>query len=344
MKKITKLLLFVLAMLALVSCGKSETKEKVAADSPKHKVAIVYSTGGKGDKSFNDSAFRGLQMAKEKYGVEFSEYEPKDPSAESRNQLSSYAQTGEYDLIIGVGFTMKDSVEAVAKDFPDQKFVIIDEVIDGFPNVKSLLFKEQEGSFLTGALAALMTKTNTIGFVGGVEAPVIYRFESGYEQGAKYVNPDIKFLSVYIGGSNPFNDPLAAKTLTETLISKGADVVFHAAGASGSGVFQAAKEKGVFAIGVDSNQDDVEKGVILTSMVKKVDNAVLKTIEEVLDNKFTSGVEYFGIAEDGVGTTEFEFTKDVIGQEKINKIKELNEKIAKGEIKVTQYLPKHNQK
>lgn len=341
MKKIFRILFALLIVVFAVSCGKTEDKK---ANEAAHKVAIVYSTGGKGDKSFNDSAYRGLQLAKEKLGIDFSEYEPKDPSAEARNQLTSYAQSGDYDLIIGVGFTMKDSVVAVAKDFPDQKFVIIDEVIDGMDNVSSILFKEQEGSFLVGALAALMTKTGTIGFVGGVEAPVIYRFESGYVQGAKYINPDINILSVYIGGASAFNDPIAAKQLTETIISKGADVIFHAAGASGAGVFQAAKEKGVYAIGVDSNQDDVEKGVILTSMVKYVDNSVFDTIKNTLDGKFTPGVSYFGIKEDGVGTTEYEFTKDAIGSEKISKIAELKDKIAKDEIKVEQYLPKHNQK
>lgn len=342
MKKVLKLLMMLLLTLVfVVACGKSEQATEATGET--HKVAIVYSTGGKGDKSFNDSAFRGLQRAKDELKIEFSEYEPKDPSAEAKNQLQSYASDGSYDLIIGVGFTMKDSLEAVAKEFPDQKFALIDEVSE-LPNVVSIMFKEQEGSFLTGALAALMSKTGTIGFVGGVEAPVIYRFESGFEQGAKYINPDIKILSVYIGGNSGFNDPVAAKQLTETIIGKGADVIMHAAGASGSGVFQAAKEKNVFAIGVDSNQDDVEKGVILTSMMKYVDNAVFAEIDKTLKGEFKGGIEYFGIKENGVGTTEFEFTKDIIGEEKINKVKEINDKIANGEIKVEQYLPRHNQK
>lgn len=341
MKKIFKFLLGLMTMLLLVACGDKKAAEAVEGT---HKVAIVYSTGGKGDKSFNDSAYRGLVEAKEKYGIEFSEYEPKDPSAEAKNKLSEFAATGEYDLIIGVGFTMKDSLEAVATDFPEQKFALIDEVIADKDNVVSILFKEQEGSFLTGALAAMMTKTGTLGFVGGVEAPVIYRFESGFEQGAKYVNPDIKILSVFIGGNNAFNDPVAAKQLSQTLIDKGADVLFQVAGGSGAGVFQAAKERGVFAIGVDSNQDDVQPGVILTSMVKNVDKAVLAEIGTVLEGKFEPGVVLFGLNEEGVGTTDFEFTKDIIGNDILSKLDELKADISNGKIKVEQYLERHNQK
>lgn len=338
MKKFLAFMGTVLTLLTVVACKPKE--EAKPQEEAAKKIAIVYSTGGKGDKSFNDSAFRGLQMAKEQLGIEFSEYEPKDPSAEAQNQLFQYAEKGEYQLIIGVGFTMKDAVVAAAKAFPDQKFALIDDVIDDLPNVVSLMFREQEGSFLLGALSAMVTKTNTIGFVGGVEAPVIWRFHAGYEQGAKYVNPNINVLPVYINGNNPFNDPQTAKTLTETLIGKKADIVFHAAGASGAGVFQAAKEKGVYALGVDSNQDAEEPGTILTSMVKKVDNAVLQEIKDTLDGKFASGVKYFGLKEDGVGTTDFEYSKEVVTPEIQNKLKEISEKIKSGEIKVSDQIQK----
>lgn len=337
MRKILALFTTLITMFAVVSCGGSKTETAPAAEKGK-KIAIVFSTGGLGDKSFNDSANAGLQRAAKELGISYDYYEPKDASAEAQNQLSNYAEKGEYDLIIAVGFTMKDSTIAVAKEFPNQKFAIIDEVIEGMDNVASLMFKEQEGSFLTGALAAMMTKSNVIGFVGGVEAPVIQRFESGYVQGAKYVNPDIKVLSVFINGSNPFNDPVAAKALTETLVQSKADIIYHASGASGAGVFQAAKEKGVYAIGVDSNQDDVEKGVVLTSMLKRVDNAVFDEVKETIEGNFKPGIKYFGLKENGVGTTDFEFTKDIIGQEKINKLSELSKDIVDGKIKVTEYL------
>lgn len=337
MKKFLTFIGTLLTMMLVISCG---SKQETAAAPAKAKVAIVYSTGGKGDKSFNDSAFRGLQMAQKDLGIEFDEYEPKDASVEAQNQLLAYAEKGEYALIIGVGFTMKDSVETVAKQFPEQKFAIIDDVITDLPNVVSILFKEQEGSFLVGALAAMLSKNNTLGFVGGIEAPVIWRFHAGFEQGARYVNKDIAILPVYINGNNPFNDPQTAKTLTETLVGKKADIIFHAAGASGAGVFQAAKEKGVYAIGVDSNQDGEEPGTILTSMIKKVDNAVYSEIKNILDGKFEAGTKLYGIAEDGVGTTDFEFTKDVVTQEIQDKLMELSNKIKSGEIKVSEEVSK----
>ena len=338
MKRILAFIGTVLTMITLISCNqKQEAKAEVAA--PK-KVAIVYSTGGKGDKSFNDSAYRGLQMAKEKLNVEFSEYEPKDPSAEAQNQLFQYAEQGDYEIIIGVGFNMRDALVAAAKAFPKQKFALVDDETPALPNVVSLMFKEQEGSFLLGALSAMVTKTNTIGFVGGCQAPVIWRFQAGFEQGAKYVNPNINVLPVFINGNNPFNDPQTAKTLSETLVGKKADILFQVAGASGAGVFQAAKEKHVYALGVDSNQDGEEPGVILTSMVKHVDNAIFAIIKDTLEGKFEPGVRRFGLADDGVSTTDFEFTKDVVTPEIQAKLKELAEKIKSGEIKVTDQVAK----
>ena len=338
MKKILSIFSILVAFVLLISCGGKSTTEAPKEEVAK-KVAIVYSTGGKGDKSFNDSAFRGLEKAKAELGIEFSEYEPKDPAVEAKNQLTEYAQSGEYALIIGVGFTMKDSLDAVAKEYPDQKFALIDEVSDVEANVSSLMFREQEGAFLTGALAAMMTKTGTIGFIGAVEAPVIHRFATGYIQGARYINPDINIVTSYVNGSNPFNDPVSGKQLTEALISQKADVIMHAAGGTGAGVFQAAKDKGVYAIGVDSNQDGEAPGVVLTSELKNVDVAVFNAIKSVLDGTYKGGVTYFGIAEDGLGLTEFEFTKDVIGQDNISKLDELKGKIKSGEIKVDENGP-----
>ena len=343
MKKIVTIFSIMATLLLFVACGGSkpaegeqkkdggETAQK--ADAAK-KVAIVYSTGGKGDKSFNDAAFRGLERAKKELGITFDEYEPKDPATEAQDALTKFAETGEYQLIIGVGFTMKDSVMAVAQQFPDQKFAIIDEKIENVPNIASLSFKEHEGSFLVGALAAMMSKSGTIGFVGGMESPLIQKFQAGFEQGAKYVNPNIKTLSVYIGGNSAFNDPASAKTKTETLIQQKADVVYHAAGASGQGVFQAAKEKNVYAIGVDSNQDGIAPGTILTSMMKYVDNAVFNEVKDTLEGKYQPTIQEFGIKEDGVGTTEFEFTKDKIGEENIKKLEQIKQDIKDGKIVV----------
>ena len=342
MKKIVTIFSVIFALMLVVACGnKPATGEqlkdgKTSADATNSKkaVAVVYSTGGKGDKSFNDATFRGLEKAQKELGITFKEYEPKDPSTEAKNALTQFAESGEFDLIIAVGYSMKDSLVAVAQAFPDQKFAIIDETVNGLPNVASILFKEQEGSFLVGALAGMMDKTGTIGFVGANESELINRFYAGYAQGARYVKPDIKVLPVYIGGSNSFNDQASAKAKTETLIQQGADIIYHAAGASGLGAFQAVKEKNVYGIGVDSNQDNLYPGIILTSMMKYVDNAVFDVVKSTIDGKFEAKVQTFGVKENGVGTTNFEFTKDKIGEENIKRLEQIKQDIKDGKIQV----------
>ena len=342
MKRIVTLFSVIFALMLVVACGNKpatgdQVKDgKTSADSAgsKKAVAVVYSTGGKGDKSFNDATFRGLQKAQKELGITFKEYEPKDPATEAKNALTQFAESGEFDLIIAVGYTMKDSLVAVAQTFPDQKFAIIDETVNGLPNVASILFKEQEGSFLVGALAGMMDKTGTIGFVGANESELINRFYAGYEQGAKYVKPEIKVLPVYIGGNNAFNDQASAKAKTETLVQQGADVIYHAAGASGLGVFQAVKEKNIYGIGVDSDQDGLYPGTILTSMLKYVDNATFDVIKAAVEGKFEPKVQTFGIKENGVGTTNFEFTKDKIGEENLKKLEQIKQDIKDGKIVV----------
>jgi len=311
-------------------------KKKEGAESGAKKIGIVLSIGGLGDKSFNDSAYRGLVQAKKDLAIEFKYVEPGSP-AEDEQYLRQFADAG-YDLVIGTGFLMKDSVEKVAGEYPDLKFAIIDSVID-LPNVASLVFKEHEGSFLVGALAGLMTKSNVVGFVGGMDIPLIRKFQSGYIQGVKYVNPNAKILGVYTSGSsNPFNDPVAGKENTLSLIGQGADVVYHAAGGTGMGVIEAAKQKGVFAIGVDSNQDGTAPGTVLTSMIKKVDRAVFETTKSITENNFKAGVNVFGVTEDGVGTTDYEFTRDIIGEAKIAKIDQIREDIKTGKIVVKEQV------
>ena len=330
MKKVL-MLLAMLAMVVLTACG----SKKEAAEAPKTteakplKVGIVLSTGGLGDKSFNDSAFRGLEMAQKDLGIEFKYVEPASPS-EDEGYLREYAEAG-YDLVIATGFLMKDATEKVAKDFPDVKFALIDEV-STLPNVSSLVFAEDQGSFLVGALAAMMSKTGNVGFVGGMEIPLIQKFQKGYEMGAKYVNPSIKVGSLYTSGSNPFTDPVRGKENALSLIKQGADVVYHAAGGTGIGVIEAAKEAKVYAIGVDGNQDGLAQGTVLTSMIKNVDIAVYNTIKAVKEGTFKAGEQRLGVAEGGVGTTDFEFTKDIIGAENIAKLEQIRKDIIDGKI------------
>lgn len=295
------------------------------------KVGIVLSTGGLGDKSFNDSAYRGLEQAKKELGIDFKYVEPASP-AEDEEYLREYAEAG-YDLIIATGFQMTESARTVATDYPNLKFLIIDDVID-LPNVRSMVFKEEEGSFLVGVIAGLMTKNNAVGFVGGVQNPLIKKFEVGFKQGAEYVNPKVKFLSVYVTGPNPFNDSVRGKESALSEINQGADVIYHAAGGTGMGVIAAAAEKGVFAIGVDSNQDAVAPGTVLTSMIKNVDVGVFDTVKNLTKGEFTPGLAVYGATQNGVGVTDFEFTKNIIGAEKLKKFEEIKAKVMAGEIKI----------
>ncbi|OQY41326.1 MAG: BMP family ABC transporter substrate-binding protein [Fusobacteriia bacterium 4572_74] len=330
MKKILILLTVVFAMLLTACGGKTEEVKEVKADAPLN-VGIVLSTGGLGDKSFNDSAYRGLTMAEEQLGIKFKYVEPASPS-EDIQFLREFAEN-DYDLVIGVGFLMKDSVETVAKEHPNVKFAIIDEVIDA-DNVTSLVFAEDEGSFLVGALAAMMSKTDTVGFVGGMEVPLIQKFERGYVQGAQYINPNIKITTLYTSGPNPFNDPVRGKENAIAEYNQGADVIFHAAGGTGTGVIEGAKEMGIYAIGVDSDQDYVAPGTVLTSMIKNVDQAVFATVKDVKEGTFKKGVNRFGVANNGVGISKLEYTKDIIGEKKIQKLKEIKQGIIDGSIKL----------
>jgi basic membrane protein A len=337
-----KKILALLAMLALLltACGgkKEEAKatepakaEATADTGKKLQVGIVLSIGGLGDKSFNDSAYRGLEMAQKDLGIEFKAVEPASTSEDEEN-LRKFAEKG-FDLVIGTGFLMKDALEKVAKDYPDVKFALIDET-STLPNVSSLVFSEDEGSFLVGALAAMMSKTGSVGFVGGMESPLIRKFQTGYKNGAKYVNKDIKVGVLYTSGNNPFNDPVRGKENALSLIKQGADVVYHAAGGTGIGVIEAAKEAKVYAIGVDGNQDGLAQGTVLTSMLKNVDTAVYQTIKDVQAGTFKGGEHRFGLVDNGVGITDLQYTKDVIGAEKIAKLEEIKKGIVEGKISV----------
>lgn len=325
--------LVILTTLLLGACGGKTEEKAVAKKTDKDlKVGIVLSTGGLGDKSFNDSAYRGLERAKAELGVNFKYIEPASPS-EDEQFLREYAEAG-YDLIVATGFQMKNAAEKVAGDYPNLKFVVIDDVIDK-PNTKSLIFKEAEGSFLAGAAAAMASKTGIVGFVGGIEVPTIQKFQKGYEQGAKYVNPSAKVISIYVGGQNPFNDPVKGKEVALAEIQQGADVIYHGAGATGIGVIDAARESKVLAVGVDSNQDDVAPGTVLTSMLKNVDVAVFETVKDLKANIFEAGVKEFGVKENGVGLTDFKNTKDIIGEENLKKLDQIKADIASGKIVVT---------
>ncbi|NLM39567.1 MAG: BMP family ABC transporter substrate-binding protein [Firmicutes bacterium] len=300
-----------------------------AAFAEQVRVGLVLSEGGLGDQSFNDAAFRGLLRAEQELGIYKSYVEPFDIS-EMEDHQRFFADAG-MDLVIAIGFTHESAMYAVAEDYPDVRFAIVDTVVD-MPNVASLVFEEHEGSFLVGVVAGLMTESDVVGFVGGMEVPLIRKFQVGFEEGVKYVNPNAQVLVGYVGD---FNDPGRGKEMAISQSERGADIIYHAAGGTGLGVIEAASERGFYAIGVDSDQDHLAPGTVLTSMVKAVDLAVYEVIKSVVDGTYTAGVRSFGIADGGVGTSEFRFTKDVIPQSVLDAVADAKAKIIAGEIVVT---------
>lgn len=311
MRKKSGVLLLIVAMvsLILVGCGGSGKTEKKSQSGDKSQVnvGVIYTKAKLGGNSFNDVVQSGLKRAEDSLGITFNEVEP-DTSSDQENAQETMASTGDYDLIIAVGQEQSDIVDKIAGKYPDQKFVMIDADLEK-DNVASYILKEEEGSFIVGALVALaaeaqvsekITDQHTFGFVGGVNNPQINKFLAGYQAGIQYVNKDNKVIADYVGG---FQDPSTAKVMTNTMAQKGASIIYHAAGASGSGVFQAAKEQDILAVGCNTNQNSIEPETIMASMLKKADESVLRSIEDVVNGNFEAGVHYLGLKEDAVGYT-----------------------------------------
>ncbi len=303
------------------------------------KVGLVLDRGGKDDKSFNASAYQGLLQCKSKFGVETKVVEaPDDTSYETL--LRSFAQK-DYDLIIAVGFAQAEAVKKVAPQFPNKRFALVDSTVDA-ANVRSLMFEEHEGSFLVGAIAAMTSKTGKAGFIGGMDIPLIRRFEKGFEAGVKKMNPKASVVSNFVGVTGEaWNNPPKAKELALAQFQSGADVVFSAAGASNMGVFDAVEEKaGKLAIGCDSNQNWVKPGRIVTSMIKRVDAAVVDTCESVTKNQFVGGVKRFGLANGGVDFALDQNNEKLLTPAMVQKINDVKKGIITGKIQVPDYYKK----
>ncbi|MEU9595833.1 BMP family ABC transporter substrate-binding protein [Streptomyces sp. NPDC048109] len=275
-------------------------------------LAIAYDVGGKGDQSFNDAAYAGLEKAKKEFGYKTADIEPTDgeTDADKEQRLTSLAKQG-YNPVIGVGFAYGPAMKAVAAKYPDTTFGIVDSVVEG-KNVASLVFAENEASYLAGVAAAKATKTKTVGFVGGVNVPLIHKFQAGYEQGVKDTDPKIKVISQYLtqtAEEGGFSSPDKGKAAAEGQIEKKADVVYAAAGLSGQGVIEAAAKAKIWAIGVDSDQYKQEalaayKDSILTSALKDIEGAVFALAKSVEDGKPLSGTHTFDLKSDGVGLSD----------------------------------------
>jgi basic membrane protein A and related proteins len=300
--------------------------------------AVVFDMGGKFDKSFNEAAYVGAERFKKETNIAYREFEV-TAEAQREQALRNMARRGS-SIIIGIGFSQASGMEKVAKEFPNLKFAIVDAVVD-LPNVQSIVFKEHEGSFLVGMAAAMASKTGKVGFVGGMDIPLIRRFALGYEEGAKYVNPKIEVFQ-NMTGTTPaaWNDPTRGGELARSQFDRGADVVYAAAGATGLGVLQAAKDKGRLAIGVDSNQDHIHPGTILTSMIKRVDLAVYETFKAAKEGSWKSGVRSLGVAEGGVGYSIDQYNRALITADMEKRLQQARAEIVAGKIKVTDYMAK----
>ena len=312
----------------LVSTGLSQSQKKL-------RVAMITSESGLGDRSFNDMMSEGMKRAVKDFGIEYQVIQPRSIS-EFKSTLVRAATQG-FDIIIGSSFDMIDPMKAAAAAFPKQKFGLVDVGPDSIaPNVVSTVTKDWEGSFLVGAIAARVTKTGTIGFVGGKDIPIIHRFFVGYYYGAKMADPDVKVLESYSGS---FNDPAAGKEYTLALINQGSDINFAVAGATSAGVIDAAKSTKTFAIGVDSNQNYMAPGNVLTSMVKRVDTQAYDMIKSVVDDKFEGGtVKLYGLAEDGVAAAMDDNNKGLISDAVLAEVDGLKAKLLSGEIVVPNYF------
>ena len=299
------------------------------------KVGLVLDRGGKDDKSFNTSAFEGANLAKEKLGIQLKYLEATDDNA-FEPLMRALAQRN-FDLIVGVGFAQKEAIQKVAAQFPKIQFAIVDAQVDA-PNVRSLLFEEHQGAFVVGAIAAMTSQTGKIGFLGGMDIPLIRRFSLAYEAGAKKIKPEIVVLANYVGiTSEAWNNPPKAKELALAQYEAGADIVFAAAGASGLGVFDAAEEKRKFAIGVDANQDWVKPGLILTSMLKRVDEAVYSTIAAAKSGTFQAGVKRFGLENKGIDYSVDSHNAKILTEPVRKRADELKAEIIAGKVEVPDY-------
>jgi len=321
----------ILSGLAAVGLAAAVSSANAAEFSP----AIVFDMGGKFDKSFNQAAYDGAERFKKASGIKYREFEVTSP-AQREQAIRNMARRGA-TIVVGIGFAQQAGIEKVAKEFPDTNFAIIDAVVD-LPNVRSIVFKEHEGSFLVGMAAALASKTGKVGFVGGMDIPLIRNFAAGYAEGAKYVNPNIEVFQ-NMTGTTPaaWNNPSKGAELARSQFGRGADVVYAAAGGTGVGVYQAAVDDGKLAIGVDSNQNYLHPGSMLTSMLKRVDVAVESAFQDAKDGKFTAGIQSLGVAEDGVGWALDEHNRSLITSDMEAKIEQARKDIISGKIKVNGY-------
>lgn len=355
MKKAIALLLVIVmcACMLFTGCSKDDvsvTDNTGTPDTPdtptsELKAACILGVGGLGDQGYNDLVYAGMERAKNELNIDFDYAEPKQIS-DFEQIMRDMCDSGDYCVIVCVGFDQVDALTTVSLDYPEQNFALIDGLID-HDNIVSYSCREHEGSFLVGALAALMKQdaatyglldNNQIGFVGAMENDTILRFAAGYNAGAKYVNPDINVDIKYVSGDNPFGDTTTAKEIALSQFSKGSDIIYHAAGGSGLGVFTAAQESNFIAIGCNSNQNIIDPDHIVASMLKRVDTASFEIVKAASEGTLKVGEEVvLGLAQGGIGYT-LEGSNITVSDEIVKQLTELEEKICSGEIEVPSTL------
>ena len=294
------------------------------------RIGLIYDTGGRGDLSFCDASYAGAKKAVNQWKLDLKEITP-GQSTDIELALRQLARL-KYDLIIGVGFLFQEPVERVASEFPNVKFAIIDAEAKR-ENVASLIFKAHEGTYLVGAVAALKTETNRIGFIGGMNVPLLHAFEAGYYAGAKAINPTIEVLIDYAGVTpKAFSDPAKGKELALAQYNKGVDIILAAAGATSLGILEAAKEKQKYLIWVDANGNRLAPGLVLTSMIKGVELAVYQTIQAVVEDSFTGGIKLYGLKEGGIEYIVDANNQGILSVEILKRVEALKKQIIDGEI------------
>lgn len=320
--------------LGLLAASMATMSGFVQADD--FKPAIVFDMGGKFDKSFNEAAYNGAEKFKKDTGIDYMEFEVTQVS--QREQAAKRMARKDASIVIAMGFAQASAVEKAAKENPDTKFTIIDMVVD-LPNVQSIIFREEQGSFLVGIAAAMASKTGKVGFIGGMDIPLIRKFALGYKEGVMYANPKAEVIENMTGTTpSAWNDPTKGSELAISQFDRGADVVFAAAGGTGIGVYQSAADAKKYAIGVDSNQDHLQPGTMLTSMLKRVDVAVYDSFTAAKNGTWKPGIKVLGLKEDGVGFSIDKWNKDILTPEMIAAMDKAKADIISGKIKVTNYM------
>jgi basic membrane protein A len=334
------LLLFLLFIGCSGKTGEKTGKEQ--SQKSKLKIGLVFDVGGRGDKSFNDSAYNGLELAKQKHGITFIYVEPQGEGADREAALRQMATDPDVGLIIGVGMLFSEDITAIASEFPDKKFACIDYIgkqgvhIPG--NLQGIVFEEKKGSYLAGALAGLVTKTKTVGFIGGMESNIIKKFETGFIEGVHAVNPDVRVISGYVGMTGAaFANPAKGKELALGQYGRGADIIYEAAGATGLGVIEAARVSKGLVICTDRDQQSEAPGFVLSSMTKSVDRAVLKTVENVLNGSFKGGsASVFGLADRYTDYVYNSKNASLIGTRNHEQVEDIRKKLVEGRIVVNE--------